>query len=303
MVAVLGEIGVSLKLGVHYSTSQISFRLVLFQMQGYPGLVHRVDRPMQWSMSDNWINPLLGTWVSSLLGEATTPLQGDIAVTFGPPGSDGGPAAPAGRPRRGINLHLLSIAPHARATTRMERRTETQLLLRYLATSWAEQSETAESLLCMLALHLLGRGASGPDGQSEIVVETAPPPLEVLTALGLPPRPALMLGLPLVHVESAAPARRVAQPPVVRAEPSATLSGILIGPDDLPIAAAQIELPAFGRITETDPGGGFRFVGVAADPAGQTLRVRARGVERSFQLPSGGDGGLVTLRMSFGEEG
>lgn len=258
---------------------------------------------MQWSMTDNWINPRLGTWLSSLLGETATPLQGEIAVTFGPPGPDGGPASQAGRAKQGVNLHLLSIAPHVQATTRVERRTESQIVLRYLATSWAEQSDTAESLLCTLAFQLLGRGASGPDGRSEIVVEATPPPFEVLAALGLPPRPALMLGLPLVHVEVAQAARRVAHPPIVRSEVSGTLWGILLGPDDSPIAAAQVEFPAFGRVTETDPAGQFRFTSVPADLADQTIRVRARGVERTFRLAAAGDGGPLTLRMSFAEEG
>lgn len=257
---------------------------------------------MQWSMSDTWINSTLGTWLASLLGEAATPPQGEVAVAFGPPGAEGGPASSDGRARRGINLHLLSIAPHARATARIERRTESQLVLRYLATSWAEQREAAEALLCTLALQLLGRGASGPDGRSEIVVEPTPPPLEILAALGLPPRPALVLGIPLVHVDAPAPAPRLAHPPSIRAEPAGMIGGTLLGPDEVPIAAAQVALPAHGRSTETDRAGQFRFAGVPADPAGQTIRVRARGVERSFRLPAGGDGGPLILRMSFGEE-
>ena len=258
---------------------------------------------MQWSISDTWIDPILGTWLASLLGEAAAPpSRGEVAVAFGPPGPDGGPAAEPGRAPRGINLHLLSIAPHARATTRIERRTESRLVLRYLATSWAEQRDVADAMLCALAFHLLGRGASGPDGRSEIELEAAPPSLEIFAALGLPPRPALILGLPLVHVEGAAPAPRVTRPPAVRAEPAGTLWGKLVGPDALPIAAAQVELPAFGRVTETDRTGQFQFHGVPADPAGQTIRVRARGAERSFRLAAGRDEGPVTVRMSFGEE-
>lgn len=257
---------------------------------------------MQWSISDTWIDTPLGAWISSLLSEVTALPPADIAVTFGPPGPDGGPAAQAGRKQQGINLHLLSVAPHAQATTRGERRTESQLVLRYLVTSWAEQRELAESLLCTLAFHLLGRGASGPDGRSEVGVEAAPPP-EVLAALGLPPRPALTVALPLVHVEVEAPARRVMHPPIVRAEASSALRGILLGPDDVPIAAARVELPAFGRITETDEAGHFRFTGVPASLADRTIRVRARGVEKAFQLPAGGDGDSLTLRMTFAEEG
>lgn len=261
---------------------------------------------MQWSMSDTWIDPVLETWLASLLGEAAAASRGDVAVTFGPPGPDGGPAPQAGRAPRGINLHLLSIAPHARATARVERRAEarieSRIVLRYLATSWAEQRDVAEALLCRLAFHLLGRGASGPDGQSDVELEATPPSLEVLAALGVPPRAALVLGLPLVHVERAAAAPRVARPPAVRAEPAGTLWGKLVGPEELPIAAAQVELPAFGRVTETDREGQFRFHGVPASPAGQTIRVRARGLERSFRLPAGRDEGPVTVRMSFGEE-
>jgi hypothetical protein len=257
---------------------------------------------MQWSISDPWIDSRLGEWISSLLAEVTAPPPGEIAVTFGPPGPDGGPAPQAGRKQQGINLHLLSIAPHAQATTRGERRTEAQLVLRYLVTTWAEQRELAESLLCMLALHLLGRGANGPDGRSEISVEATPAP-EVLAALGLPPRAALTLGLPLVHVEMEAPARRVTHPPSVLTEAAATLWGILLGPDELPIAAARVDLPAFGRSTETDEAGQFRITGVPANLADRTLHVRARGIERTFRLSAGNDGGPLTLRMSFAEEG
>jgi hypothetical protein len=75
-----------------------------------------------------------------------------------------------------------------------------------------------------------------------------------------------------------------------------------VGPNEAPIAAAHVELPALGRITETDPAGRFRFVGVPAKRADQTLRVRARGLERTFRLADGGDD-TVTLRMSLKEEG
>jgi hypothetical protein len=257
---------------------------------------------MQWSITDTWIDPILESWLSSLFGEAAAARRGEVAVAFGPPGPDGGPAAQPGRAAQGINLHLLSVAPHARATTRVERRTESRLVLRYLATSWAEQRDVADAMLCELAFHLLGRGATGPDGQSEIEVETTPPAAEVLTALGVPPRPALVLGLSLVHVEAPAPAPRVTRPPAIRGAPSGTLWGKLVGPDELPVAGAHVELPVFGRSAETDPVGEFRFFGVPADPAGQTVRVRARGVVRSYRLPAARGDGPLTVRMSFGEE-
>lgn len=262
---------------------------------------------MQWSISDTWIEPHLGAWISSLVADAAAPSDataggGVLAVAFGPPGPDGGPAAQAGRAPRGINLHLLSVAPSERAPARLERRTELRLALRYLATSWAEVRADADALLCALAIRLLGRGADGPDGRSEVVVETAPPPLEVLAALGVPPRPALSISLSLDHVEIAAARPRVVQP-VVRSGPAAALRGRLLGPGEVPIAAAQVELPSLGRSAETDPAGYFQIVGVPAELQDRVVRVRARGVDHTFRLPASGDGGPLTLRLGFAEEG
>lgn len=177
---------------------------------------------MQWSMSGDWIHGALGAWLATLFARSGAAPAGDVAVVFGLPGPDGGPASADGAARtapQGINLHLLSIAPHAQATTRTARRTESQLVLRYLATCWAAHPDNAEALLCTLAFHLLERGAGGPDGHSEIVVEPVPPALDVLAALGLRPRPALVFTIPLVHVDEPEPARRVEHPPIVRAEP------------------------------------------------------------------------------------
>jgi hypothetical protein len=257
---------------------------------------------VQWSMSGNWISPLLGEWLSSLLRKAAATLAADLVVTFGAPGADGGPPAQAGRAKRGVNLHLLSVAPHEQATARTERRTESRLVLRYLVTTWAEQSDVADSLLCALAFCLLGPGAPGPDGRSEVSVDGTPP-LDVFQALAVPPRPALIVGLPLVHVDEPAPARRVLHPPIVRAELAEALSGRLVGTDDLPIAAAQVEFPALGLVTQTDPDGWFRFARLPVTLDGLTIRVRARGVVRTFQLSDMAADRSVTLQMTFGEEG
>jgi hypothetical protein len=208
---------------------------------------------MQWSMSDTWISPALAAWLASLVDDSAGP--GEVVVAFGAPGSDGGPPAPTGRGVQGINLHLLSVAPHAQAVTRGERRTESQLVLRYLATSWAAARDTADALLCALTFRLLGRGATGPDGQSDVVVDTAPPALELFGALGIAPRPAIVFALPLVQVEVIEPGRRVIHPPVVHAGIADTLWGRLIGADERPIAAAQVEFPSLGRVTQTDPMG------------------------------------------------
>jgi hypothetical protein len=253
---------------------------------------------MRWSISDPWISEALAAWLASLVGDAAS----GVAVAFGAPGPNGGPAAGAAGAARGLNLHLVSVAPDPRATPGGPRRTEVRLVLRYLATSWAADRAAADALLCALAFRLLGKGATGPDGESDVVVETAPPALELFVALGIAPRPALVFELPLAQVEVVAPAKRVLFPPVVEAGIADALWGRLVGPDDVPVAAAQVEFPSFGRVTQTDATGQFRFTGVPADLAGHTLRVRARGVERNYQL-AGGDSGPVMLRMSFAEEG
>jgi hypothetical protein len=247
---------------------------------------------MQWSISHGWINPVLGEWLAGLLAE-TAKSAARRSITFGPPGSDGGPGAEVERSAEGCNLHLLSIAPHERATALEERRTETHLVLRYLVTSWAPSRDDADAVLCTLAIALLARGANGPDGRSDITVETAPPPVELWAALALP----------LMHVESLESARRVTQPPIIRGFPAERLSGVLVGPNEVPIAGARVDLPAYGRVTETDRQGHFEFVGVPPELVGQLVRVRARGIERSFQVTAERVRAPLVLRMSFGEEG
>jgi hypothetical protein len=257
---------------------------------------------MQWSISQGWINPVLGEWLTGLVAETSKPTARP-SITFGPPSSDGGRGAEAERSAEGFNMHLLSITPHAQATTRDERRTETQLVLRYLITSWAQSRDAADALLCTLAIALLVHGATGPDGRSDIIVETAPPPVELWAALGVPPRPALLLALPLMYAEALESARRVTQPPIIRGGPAERLFGVLVGPNEVPIAGAQVDLPAYGRVTETDRQGHFEFVGVPSKLVGQLVRVRARGVERSFQVKAERMHAPLVLRMSFGEEG
>jgi hypothetical protein len=264
---------------------------------------------VQWSMSGNWINPLLGEWLSSLLRGTAAAAPSDPVVTFGAPGPDGGPPASAvaggtARAKRGINLHLLSVAPHEQATTRIERRTESKLVLRYLVTSWAEQSDVADAQICKLAFHLLENGAHGPDGRSDVAIEGTPAP-EVLAALGVTPRAALIVGLPLVHINEPPPARRVLHPPTVHVELAESLVGQVVGPNEAPVPSAQVEFPALGLVSETDRDGWFRFARCPADLTGQTIRVRARGAVRTFQLSGSAIGAdrSVILQMTFGEEG
>jgi hypothetical protein len=63
--------------------------------------------------------------------------------------------------------------------------------------------------------------------------------------------------------------------------PLRTLVGQVVGPRDIPIMNARVELPALDLVTNTDSNGHFRFARVPDAPGKRTLRVLAKGQEFS----------------------
>ena len=64
----------------------------------------------------------------------------------------------------------------------------------------------------------------------------------------------------------------------------ASLFGRVLGPGDLPVPGALVELPSMDLSERTDTKGYFRFATVPADPPGVVLRVRAKGREVSMPV-------------------
>ena len=64
------------------------------------------------------------------------------------------------------------------------------------------------------------------------------------------------------------------------------MEGVVLGPGDVPISDAFIEIPLLALATRTDKRGRFRFAAVPTAPAEQQLRVRAKAREFPFTVDS-----------------
>jgi hypothetical protein len=248
---------------------------------------------MDWDPEHQANTSDLERWLSALLD--------GVAVTMGPlQGAGAAPRAP-----RGINLYLLSVSPDPRAAR--ERNTqgrgiEFRLGLRFLATAWADSEGSAAELLCKLAFRLLEMDAPESGTSKLVEVESEPLPLELWPALGVPIRPSLVLSLPLAWTKRRELAPRVISLPRLKTELHSTFVGSVVGPDASPVAGALVEWPSLSLVSETNAAGLFTFGPVPAEFGEAELRVRARGVDQSFQVSRTNRGGAVTLQLSLMEE-
>ncbi len=205
----------------------------------------------------------LAQWVTGVLGT--------IAVTLDAPGKpQTGPA---------VNLYLLEVVPHP--PPRGTRRPPLQLALRYLVTTWAEKPEDAHALL--------GRLAFAAMENPELEVELTPLPYPAWTALGLAPRPSFMLGLPLRQERPEPEVPIVRKPLVIHPVPGVPLYGQVLGPGEVPLPGALIDLPFLQISTRTDARGRFVFANVPADPRTFLLRIQAKGRDQqvTVERPAG----------------
>ena len=183
-----------------------------------------------------------------------------VALTFEPPAED--------RTGEGISLYLMELTPHA--DERVERNRTLRASLRYLVTTWAARPERAHELLGQLLLAALR------EPEFEVDVMSVGP--EAWTAFRIGPRPSFVVRVPLRQEIDAPPVKLVRQPLDLRGSAVVTLGGTVLGPDDVPIVSASVELPALQLVTITDWKGRFRFPSVPADPAPKELVVKARGL-------------------------
>lgn len=169
---------------------------------------------------------------------------------------------------KGIGLYLMEVvqcSPHITA-----RPAPLQLNLRYLVTSWAETPQEAHQLLTKLAFAALA--------SRDFEVELDPVPLDAWRAFGLPPTPSFVLRVPLRHARPDASPKRVRQQLQVSSSPMVQLYGVVVGPEDTPIAEANIELTSPRRSAISDRRGRFHFPAVPGGIA-KRLVVRAKGRE------------------------
>jgi hypothetical protein len=182
-------------------------------------------------------------------------------------------AAPSGRrERRGVSLYLMELKD--KPPLRTIKRPPLQLLLRYLVTTWADRPEDAH--------HLLGRLVFAAMDNPEFQVDLGPVSLEAWKALDAAPQPSFVLGVTLQRLRLEPKVSIVREPVIVKVSPFTSLHGIVLGPGDVPLAEARIEIPGLNLETRTDYRGRFRFSMVPSEPAEKRLEINARGHKLSL---------------------
>ena len=218
------------------------------------------------------VDEYLRDWASSLLDTVT--------VSFDPP--------QAMQPGRGVNFYLYELAD--RPPPRNTKRSPLQLSLRYLVTIWAQEPEEAHRLLDGLLFAAMENSA--------FEVELSPPAAETWTALDTVPQPSFVLGVPIRRERPEPETQLVRVPLEVRQASITDLQGIVVGPGDVPLMGAHVELPALHIRTRTDAKGRFRFAAVPRESDAWHLLVKAKG--RQFQVvvePNGTDGVSSVIRV------
>ncbi|MFL5345371.1 MAG: carboxypeptidase-like regulatory domain-containing protein [Hyalangium sp.] len=193
---------------------------------------------------------------------------------------------------QGVSLYLLELgtAPPARSV----RRVPLQFSVCYLITVGAETPERAHQLLGELVFSALET--------PEFEVDLGPVPLQLWTALAIPPQPAFRVRLPVRRERPEPQIRRVHFPLVTQTVPNEVLLGRVVGPGEVPIPGALVELPALKLTTRTDARGCFRFPLVPSRAALGRLEVRAKGeVLRVGAEALSAEEGPLVIRMPLKE--
>jgi hypothetical protein len=208
------------------------------------------------------IDRRLAAWIGGILDQ--------VDVSLAPP--------EAAETARGVGLYLMELvqSPPARGT----RRPPLMMTLRYLVTTQAAKPEDAHQMLGALVVAALEN--------PEFEVEQEPLPLALWTSLGIAPRPSFVLRVPFIQERPEKLAPLVRKPIVIKHLALRSLEGQILGPEDIPLMNARVELPALELFTTTDSKGRFHFSSVPAMPGARVLRVRAKGQEFSINTEQAG---------------
>jgi hypothetical protein len=200
------------------------------------------------------IDQRLSEWIGSVIAE-------DIEVSLLPPGHTGD--------KKIVGLYLKDILPSA--PTRGTRRPPLQVLLRYLITAWSKSPKEAH--------HILGQLLFAAMEHADYEVDLEPIPAQVWTAFGTLPMPAFMLRLPLRVERPQKPVQLIRSPIEVQQSPLVRVAGMVMGPDEIPLANARVELSTHNLVARTNAKGRFIFATVPTQPALKKVRILARGRE------------------------
>jgi len=191
---------------------------------------------------------------------------------------------------QGIALYLMEVASLPPPST--HQLPPWQIGLRYLVTTWSQEAEEAHRLLGELVFAALRN--------PEFQVELAPVPVEVWRAFGIAPRPSFVLQVPLQQERAQPKVKLVRATPVVQTLPMAGLRGVVRGPGDIPLAGAEVQIPALHLTTHTDSQGRFYFAAVPGEGRPTALRVKAKG--REVNVTTADTGKPVLVRIEIEED-
>lgn len=200
----------------------------------------------------------LSSWVEEVLPGASVTLEGPATATDD------------------VGLYLFEMAdlPPARG----EGRPPLQVRLGYLVTTSGADVALAHKRLGTLLFAALKHH----DWEVRFPGDSA----ELWRAVGEPPRAGFILSVPLRQPVETEPAPPVRGPIRVQGVGSRAMEGLVLGPGDVPISDAFVEIPSLAVNARSDRRGRFRFAAVPTSPAEQHLRVRAKAREFQFTVDS-----------------
>jgi hypothetical protein len=207
----------------------------------------------------------LSDWIGTVLKK--------VEVSFAPPTRE--------HEGSSVGLYLLDLA-HI-PVPRGKRRPPLQIRLRYLVTTQADDPQEAHLIAALQ--------------ESEFEVEQEPSPLAMWEALNVEPRPSFVLRVPFTHAQPEKLAPPVRHPLVLRSSELRSLTGQVVGPENIPIADARVEVPALQLYTNTDSKGRFYFAAVPAEPYPKLLLVHAKGQEFSIDTKQAAEPLVIHLQL------
>lgn len=217
------------------------------------------------------------SWIQSVVG--------DVSVLLEPPARLADASAAV------VSVYLTEIVRDP--APRDVRQTPARLGLRYLVSVSDKSVARAHALLGQLLL------AAVEDESQQVVLDTLSP--AYWAAFGVEPRPAFMLQRPLAPVKQREVVP-IATGVLARTALLQPLLGQVLGPRDLPMAGARIEISGTGQVARADHHGRFRIMYAPVQGATTTLKVRAKGREQLVQLdPSRTDASPLLVRLQIAD--
>jgi len=188
-------------------------------------------------------------------------------ISFAPPGRLESDSAAQSQ----VNLYLMHVSkvPADRSGTPPP----IQFRLRYLVTTAAQDPEREHQLLGSVIVEALER--------SDLQISFDAVDAATWSALGTAPRPSIWLDVPLRYERTRPPVPIVELPPRVATHTNRKVHGLVLGPREIPLGDARVELGGGSRPIRTDRRGRFELSVPLLDGPPPEITITAKGrVER-----------------------